>query len=724
MPQQQDNQQPDSSQDIVDVDLSDLKDVDLSDLKDENRSVFSRGWEWGNTPIFQGSGPFGHPEPTPEEWMENPSIELSRRSAWAQATTPFNIAGEILGTGAIGYGIKRLLGRGAGQASEAITSLGSLTGGGDEAVDVAQVIAQAPRKFNRGDAYKELIAFGEDPNALRRMKNADMEALLARRKQGGNVTTVTNAKGQKIKVTPDTRFEDIQILVNAGGDIRELGRKKTEDLRRMVDALGANAGGGKPPGPVVKLDEIPMGSGGNKGAPPAPPGGPPGDTIAFDDLPEAVPPVGGTEKESWFNAVNNAARASQASFDFSFPFRQGAGYTGRKPWRDAWGEMRRAGWSDEAAQALEAEMRQRDLFKPVVEPMRGKSGKVIIDKATGQPKLITRPSFAEDAGLDLLTHEEYMKSDLIQKIWGVRRGVNVSNRAYAAFANKVRADAFEELVDRFTKLGVDPRQNMEVARHIAQMVNTGTGRGSLKILDKNLDFFNKILFSPKFMASRINMFQNAFNPQRALAAAKGDIVSKELMKEAWKQLGSVTGTWATIAMLSNWAGAEVNMNPLSSDFGKVKINGRVRLDFGSGLQQYMVLPIRIAMGQQTSSTNESTYTYGSKYGLPTMRDAVTDFGANRLAPLFSLASKVLDASNKRPVSVFDNTIRTVTPFTAQTLMEVLQEDPGLIPIVMPPAIVGAGVQIYDERGQGHPLIPGTEDFGPKWYGDSLIPSTR
>jgi hypothetical protein len=72
--------------------------------------------------------------------------------------------------------------------------------------------------------------------------------------------------------------------------------------------------------------------------------------------------------------------------------------------------------------------------------------------------------------------------------------VRNSSRAYTAFANKYRMDTFSKLVQDAENLGLNPNENRDLSKAIAEFVNNGTGRGTLGSFEKSALLLNSFSF--------------------------------------------------------------------------------------------------------------------------------------------------------------------------------------------------------------------------------------
>ena len=317
-------------------------------------------------------------------------------------------------------------------------------------------------------------------------------------------------------------------------------------------------------------------------------------------------------------------------------------------------------------------------------------GRIIKTKAG---KEVVEQSLAQKAGLavtDLVSNrEENLGSALAEKIPGLGKGVRASNRAYNAFANKLRADAFDSLI----AANPEAKTNLVLAKQLADFVNNASGRGNLGKWEGAATALNNTLFSPRLMASRMQML----NPRNYV------FTRPEVRKEYLKSTLAAAGTWLSVAGLAKAGGAEVVMDPESTDFGKIKI-GNTRMDPAGGFQQYIVLASRLAKGGLEKATQEAGRRYSGKAFAPTPENDVLNFVENKLAPNARLAMGPWLANKNQQFELGDQAIRTFTPIFLQDVSEILQEDPELAWTLIP-GLVGMGSNTYQPGKKSPTLIP-------------------
>jgi hypothetical protein len=371
-----------------------------------------------------------------------------------------------------------------------------------------------------------------------------------------------------------------------------------------------------------------------------------GSKIVMKKVRESPQPMMPEPPEIERNAMMDAAnipRTIMASMDMSAPLRQGIGLIHRKEFWNALPDMFRAWGSEDAYKSIQKGITDDPIFKKRV-------------TADGQVK----PSFAEDVGLkltdlnDISSREETMLSSIAEKIPGVRR----SNRAYTAFLNKLRADTFKQMTSDFGVVsGTNMRNNVKVGKEIADFVNNATGRGDLRGLESSAKALSTVLFSPRLIASRLNMMAKG---GQALFSPEVYMISKpSVRREYLKSLAAIAGTAGTFTQLMRLGGATVETDPASSDFGKPKI-GNTRIDPYGGFQQYIVAMQRLMPqvdlsaiglgeigGKMKSTTTGREYDLTNpQFGQSSQADVLSRFIRSKTNPIINFGWGMLSAQKE------------------------------------------------------------------------------
>lgn len=404
----------------------------------------------------------------------------------------------------------------------------------------------------------------------------------------------------------------------------------------------------------------------------------------------------------------NTMKAMRSSLDISAPLRQGAAFIHKGEW-----------WSALA-----------DAFSFMAKPDYYEYSMHMITK--DKEYLIAREAglFLAKTG-DLVKGEEAFGDTYINNIprWTqVPRLIEASERAYTGFLNELRYNLFKTLINEaknsgheiFTlERGEEGNVHVKTSKltdDIAKMINNGTGRGSLGRFNKIASELNAVIWSPRYLASRIAML----NPKYYMS------LDKFAKHEAIKSLLAIAGFGIGITSLSALVGGKVLGNPLSgfmqkephalgnvdwinthrnqlgksqmlsTDFGKARFQGGNVVDPYTGLQQIVVATARLITGQANGRPQARSTTIGN-------------FAANKLSPAASLAYEVAGAKkftgNGGFVDAFGQKrylpaeiANSFVPMFVQDVRDVYRTDPSVFENIGLDAasFFGAGVQQYPE----------------------------
>jgi len=394
--------------------------------------------------------------------------------------------------------------------------------------------------------------------------------------------------------------------------------------------------------------------------------------------------------------VVNLPRTIMASMDMSAPLRQGLGLIDRPQFWQALPTMIKAFGSREFYDKAMDSIADGPLFRKQI----ASDGRIL-------------PSFAETAGLkltnmnELTQREESIMSPLLDKV----PGFGSSERAYTIFLNKLRADTFNQLVKDLEVLKPGIKANLPLAKDIATFVNTSTGRGDLGPLEGSAKVLSSVFFSPRLMASRLQML----NPMYYVN------LQPAVRKQALRSLFALAGAAGTFVTLGKLAGGTVESDPASSDFGKIKF-GNTRLDPYGGFQQYVVLAQRLMPsldlssigldeigGRMKSTTTGREYDLGNpRFGESTRADTLMRFLRGKTNPIINFAwglmaggkeisGKPMDMTNLNP---YENAIaQRFLPMLTQDIYDLINDTETPTPAKVGAATAawfGMGSQTYGQ----------------------------
>lgn len=777
-------------------------------------SLGRKVWDWGNTSVV------GAKEPTPEEWAgPNAGPEMMRQAAWAQATTPFAIAGEALGGIGLIRGVKALR---AGRAGRLGTVAAATAKAAPVASEAEQLAAQALKnvptsvssigdvkvssalpkasKFNPLSAranpswsLDKLNALKEQAKAVNlnpyQYKTADeVVSALDQLKQAGKVGGVqptapipaplypplprelAGAKpnysagfnrynlafdndmdkalyiiAQNTPSASDAKYLGY-VMDNLGVDAptaRLLGKEVKRLIRENVKGKPAgqvtmpklwNPKAEAPPLTQVPAVPPPLGNappGGNvppTGPPPPPAGSPPppgqppvpppltnaGTFISENDLPFGQALREGIKEEGYATTIGGLMRGSAASGDLGPMFRQGMAYAGRPAWfkglRQQFISFASEGGHQNYLQTMKAD--------PMLE--WAKTAKLDI------PNI----NMAEE---EIKQGGELAEKLLAQGLQAVPKPLRInfiraSNRAYSDSMGKLRFEAAKVLYKNYKRTyegmiktaasELDPKKaladaemfnpdNPVVAERIGDVVNTASGRGSLKIskfhdLTASSRTINAIAFSPRLLSARLRTINRTLNPYNY---AKVDPV---LRKEYLKQLISIAGaTLASEQMYSLFGAEDQERDPRSSKFGKSQF-GNISVDNTGGYGKLATFGARTGPefmgGGYIKDKNEQM----RKLGEGVIGDEVAQLGGlmeGLTSPAVQLAFRMWTQkefeggkTNFTTMNPMENSaMKAIIPIIYQDIYEIYNEDPSMLPLIVPAAL-GQSINVLKETG--------------------------
>jgi len=399
-------------------------------------------------------------------------------------------------------------------------------------------------------------------------------------------------------------------------------------------------------------------------------------------------------------------------FITSAAFRQAMPWVGTKNWFKAWKAAAQSFGDKAWYDARMAKLKENPLFKSRIDA-NGKEVKSFADE------IGIRMTDLQDAAS---ARQEGIRTQLAEKIPGFGRYIAASNRAFSGFLNDLRFNQLEAFVQDGKAMAVahkdpmlDLTKNIPLAKEFAQFLNDTTGAGTLKTgigkyqysAEMHAKGLADVFFSPRLMASRIRML----NPSTYVMAHP--LVRKQYTYAMLRTIGA----WWGIAQLGQMVGGTVVTDPTNADFGKIKI-GDTRLDPGAGFQQFLVLGSRLAEGEYTSSITGKTKPYGEGYNPQTRVSAVGDFLASKIHPTAKLFYDIGAANERQPVYLGDRIMQMYVPMMTANIVQLANEHPELIPIVIAFSGTGGGEQTYT----GEPTKPvftpmlGLEDYDIKFGG--------
>jgi hypothetical protein len=383
-----------------------------------------------------------------------------------------------------------------------------------------------------------------------------------------------------------------------------------------------------------------------------------------------------TQSEKWQDialSVLNVSRALMATADLSAPLRQSVVLTVSRPVTasKSFMEMLKQWYSKDVADTWLADLKDSPGYQ-----LMEKSGLYIADRTNAK----------------VTAKEEDFQTNLAEKIPLAGRLVAKSERAYVGYLNKMRADLFNQGVEILQNDGVSFASNPKAYKALATYINAGTGRGSLGALERAAPVLNTTFFSPRLMASRLQLLTNWVNPyfyKNTPAAVR---------KMYFKDMGTFIAFGMGILALAALSGADTEEDPRSPDFGKIR-SGNTRWDIWGGFQQFIRYATQFALAEKKSTASgKITPLDGSSYSKETQLSVIGNFFRSKLAPIPSAVFDYYARENMigDPFNLKNTLISRLTPLVGQGIYESAKQDGWLFAITATgiPSILGVGVQTY------------------------------
>ena len=168
-------------------------------------------------------------------------------------------------------------------------------------------------------------------------------------------------------------------------------------------------------------------------------------------------------------------------------------------------------------------------------------------------------------------------------------------RSFTGFLDKLRLDVANDVISQYEKAGLTPKTDAEIYKATGSWINNATGRGTFRtgelqhLFEKSSPILSIGFFSPRLIVSRLQMLNPYYYAR----------LPKYARINAMKDILGFIGTGTSLVMLAKLAGADVETDPRSSDFMKIKV-GNTRLDIWGGMQQFVVLAERMRTNETKS----------------------------------------------------------------------------------------------------------------------------
>lgn len=416
-----------------------------------------------------------------------------------------------------------------------------------------------------------------------------------------------------------------------------------------------------------------------------------------------------------FVSYTNIPRALRSSGDLSAAFRQGLVVLTTHPgvWARAFAKSVKSFGSEEFYQAQQAAI-HNDPWYPLLEKW-----KVPFTDIGGKDVAHTEEAFIGGQAAEHLHELPGIKgTPVATALRPVSNVIRRSDRAFTGFQNATRFEMAKMLGEKAALLGHDLGDE-HLGQSIGKVVGTFSGRGTTpKILEGHLTTLNALMFSPRLMAARMNLISPVYY-------AKLDPFARA---EAMRGARNTVAAIGTFMFVAKALGAQVNFDPRSSNFAKIKV-GNTRIDIAGGFSQYVRFIAQEMTREAISSAGHKSHIGWGQHDISDLSN-LTKLGRSKAAPIPGLLWD--EGSGKdfvgRPIKQ-GHEAWSNAPFVAQDTVDAYQQKEPSTAIFANAFLsaIGLGVQSYKDKvpkvtggggGTGYGDNTGSYGGGGGTYGDS------
>ncbi len=319
----------------------------------------------------------------------------------------------------------------------------------------------------------------------------------------------------------------------------------------------------------------------------------------------------------------------------------------------------------------------------------------------------------EGTGNLLKGEEMFSGGTFLRKIPVLKQGIALSERHYSTFLNIQRynryfadvgewAKMYPDLADDILKKGqlseasyAAEAATKRTAKALKQLDELGdwaniiTGRGDLPgFLEKHADTLNTVLYASKLLSARVG-----YVPKGLVYSVQNPILRKQFARELVTLTGSTIGILAAAKAL----GADVEADPRSVDFGKIRI-GNTRIDFMGGFQPYIRYTAQFMTGEKKTAEGISKVNRGDTFArfLRSKESPV----AGLVHDMWSGETFIGESSDLSKETLARTAYSKFTPLFVQDVIDSVKEEGAAGAAMASPGFLGANVLTYKTKAPG------------------------
>jgi hypothetical protein len=276
----------------------------------------------------------------------------------------------------------------------------------------------------------------------------------------------------------------------------------------------------------------------------------------------------------------------------------------------------------------------------------------------------------------------------------------MSERAALTYLSKIRADVFDMYAGELQKSGLTPEKDGATYKALAEWVNVSTGRGNYGGFERFAPTASALLFSPRLLKARLDVL----NPVHYAT------MPKEVRVRAWKDMAKFGGAVTGLLTLAKTGGANVETDPRSTDFGKIKV-GNTRYEVTGGIQPVVRFLSQFTSGQRKTQDGKIVNMDNTSPYAGNRLENLLRFGQGKLNPHASLVVDLLKGQNfiGEDITMQDEVLSRIMPLYIQDATDAFRQE-GLIKgsSVALPSFYGVGTNTYPPKPKPVFKVPSTK----------------
>jgi hypothetical protein len=267
--------------------------------------------------------------------------------------------------------------------------------------------------------------------------------------------------------------------------------------------------------------------------------------------------------------------------------------------------------------------------------------------------------------------DDILPTSAPEKVPVVGRAFKMTQIGYAGMADELRLNMYAHAISLAKDVGEDVPISQK--KNLATMINSLTGRGSFGRLEPVAKHLNALFYSARLVKSQWDVLighplgSGVGGTFDYAIGKEGAVKFSSTQRKAAINLIKISAGYASIlATAEAMKPGSVDFNPLSSNFGKIKVDN-TWFDITGGKGPMVVLAARLAERKTKSEAGKITKLNSGAYGSETTMDTLVNFISGKTSPVGSVGVDYLNGQtfNGSKVTLKGEATNTLTPLDVQ-----------------------------------------------------------